>query len=158
MKTTLFQEVCALLLSYIIAFSIVMLLLVYTLNVPGLLTGRQDLVDEYYQTRFSTTIPFDLLLVFAYLALAQLVVYKFDLNSLVARLGVVVLTTIVISGYFYNMYLSYPENKHSFFSRWFYGVGLWAVLYDTIFLATTYAVMVYIRTYNMYISNRCVGQ
>ena len=70
------------------------------------------------------------------------------------RFLIVALTTTMISGFFYKMYMSSPVNKDSFFSRWFYGAGLYAILYDIVYVTIVYAVMVYILVEQVYKVNK----
>ncbi len=144
------REMGILSLCYLLAFALCTVILVYVLNVPGLLSGKQNLVDEYYKDNFLITIPLDIFLVFAYLLIAQLIIYGIGTKNMLLRFLIVALTTSAISGFFYNMYISSPLNKESFFSRWFYGAGIYAVLYDIIYVTLVYAVMVYILIDQVY--------
>jgi len=146
----LIREISALLISYLISFCFITFLFVYILNVPGKITGNQELVDEYYLKGFIVNIPFDVLLVLAYLLFAQLIIYGIGVKNIVIRILIVMFTTLCISGYFYNMYLSYPENKNSFFSRWFHAVGIKAVIYDIVSVTAIYGIMVYILIQTTY--------
>jgi hypothetical protein len=56
---------------------------------------------------------------------------------------IVAFVTLCISGAFYLMYKSKPLDKKSFFSRWFYAAGFYAVVYDIVLITTTYAVLMY---------------
>ena len=53
-------------LSYLLSFGFSTIVIVYILNVPGLLTGQQKLVDEYYRKNFVSSTILDLFLIFAY--------------------------------------------------------------------------------------------
>ena len=53
-------------ISYIIAFSLVNLFLVYLLNLPTIITGANNLVQEYYYTHGIYHYFFDLILIGIY--------------------------------------------------------------------------------------------
>jgi hypothetical protein len=148
------KELSILTLCYLLAFGVSTVVIVYILNIPGIITGKQKLVDEYYKTNFLIYIPLDVVLVALYLLVAQLFIYISGIKNMLFRFLIVALTTTMISGFFYNMYMSSPVNKDSFFSRWFYGAGLYAILYDIVYVTIVYAVMVYILVEQVYKVNK----
>ena len=54
------------LLSLIIAFCVGIFIITYLLNLPGLITGNYNIVNEYYIKNFITSIPADFFFVFIY--------------------------------------------------------------------------------------------
>ena len=99
------------------------------------------MVNEYYYDNFLSSTLLDYFLVFAYLLVAQCVIYGLNANYIAHRLTLVIVTTLCISGGFYLYFKSKPLDKTSFFSRWFYNAGFSAVVYDIVLLTVTYSVL-----------------
>ena len=125
--------------TYLVSFSIVTLVYVYLLNVPGHITQSYDLVYEYYYTNAMYSFILDVGLIAFYLYVSnQLYTWcmlpKSD-NAL--KLIVVLCTTIMISGgaMFYFNTLGAPN---LFFTRWFKRVGYRAILYDVYLVSSVY--------------------
>ena len=127
--------------AYICAFVITLILLVYLLKLPYILTGADDLVNEYYVQHALTNIPLDFLLVTLYLLTAYALFWCVGVQThqVAFRTVLVVLTAILLSGFFVLYFTKQPVSP-SFFSRWFHRVGWSAVLYDAILLMTIYLV------------------
>ena len=135
------KEITLLLVAYSIAFIISTTLIVYILHIPTFITGQQKMVNEYYYDNFLSSTLLDYFLVFAYLLVAQCVLYGLNANYIAHRLTLVIVTTLCISGGFYLYFKSKPLDKTSFFSRWFYNAGFSAVVYDIVLLTVTYSVL-----------------
>jgi len=144
------KDVSTLALSYILAFGFTTVFIVYIINLPGLLTNQQNLVDEYYKVNFLKMIPFDMFLVLFYILAAQLIIYFMDIQEMLLKTFIVVLTTATISGMFYIGYIQAPLKTSSFFSRWFHSAGLSAVAYDMIYVPLVYIVTVLLLTEHIY--------
>lgn len=127
--------------AYICAFVITLILLVYLLKLPYILTGADDLVNEYYVQHALTNIPLDFLLVTLYLLTAYALFWCVgaQTHQVAFRTVLVALTTILISGFF-AVFLTWQPPTSSFFSRWFHRVGWSGVLYDIVLLTTLYLV------------------
>lgn len=127
--------------AYICAFVITLILLVYLLKLPYILTGADDLVNEYYVQHALTNIPLDFLLVTLYLLAAYALFWcvGVQIHQVAFRTVLVALTAILLSGFFVLYFTKQPLSP-SFFSRWFHQVGWSAVLYDAILLMTIYIV------------------
>lgn len=127
--------------AYICAFIITLILLVYLLTLPYILTGADDLVNEYYVQHALTNIPLDFLLVTLYLLAAYALFWCVGVQThqVAFRTVLVALATILISGFF-AVYLTWRPSTSSFFSRWFHRVGWSGVLYDVVLLTTLYLV------------------
>lgn len=135
------KEILLLLVAYSITFIISTTLVVYVLHLPTFITGQKDMVNEYYYDNFLSSALFDYFLVFAYLLVAQGVIYGLNANYISHRLTIVMITTLCISGSFYMYFKSQPLDKKSFFSRWFYKAGFNAVVYDIVLLTITYIIL-----------------
>ena len=144
------KDVFTLALSYILAFGFTTVFIVYIINLPGILTNQQNLVDEYYKVNFLKMIPFDLFLVLLYILAAQLIIYLLDIQEMLLKTLIVILTTAAISGIFYIGFIQAPLNKSSFFSRWFHSAGTSAIVYDMIYVPVVYVVTVLLLTEHIY--------
>jgi hypothetical protein len=122
-------------ISYIIAFSLVNLFLVYLLNLPTIITGANNLVQEYYYTHGIYHYFFDLILIGIYIAISKFFINLLNIKN--NKVLVVALTTLIISSFFMIGFLSYPKNS-TFFSRWFYKTKFKAVIYDIILVSSIY--------------------
>ena len=127
--------------AFICAFVITLVVLVYMLRLPYLLTGADDLVHEYYVQHAVTNIPLDFLLVTLYLLVAYGLFWCMGVQTqqVAFRTVLVALAAILLSGFFVLYFTKQPLSP-SFFSRWFHRVGWSAVLYDAILLMTIYLV------------------
>lgn len=134
-------------LSFVISCCITTVFLVYMINAPYILTQQSKMIKEYYYDNAFNSFIFDIFLTAAYLLIAQYIIYLLDVENFSLKLVIVALTTLFISGMFYNMYMSYPLDKSSFFSRWFYNAGFSAVIYDIIYLLVLYIITVSIFTH-----------
>ena len=132
------------LLQYTIAYCSTMLICVFLLRIPFVLTNENSLVYEYYFKHFNTTIILDYILILLYLGIAYFFMYIFEIKRQIYKLTIVILTTIVISGSFYLYYIYQPMNS-TFFSRWFHKAGYNAIIYDIILLTFTYTIVTYIQ-------------
>lgn len=128
-------------LTYISAFVITLLVLVYIVRLPYLLTGANDLVNEYYVQHGAVNIPLDFLLCSLYFLVAYVVFWSVGVRSheVAQRTVLIALVTIGISGFFL-WYLTTKPPSSSFFSRWFHRVGWSGVLYDVLLLTVLYLV------------------
>jgi hypothetical protein len=135
---------------FLIAYILVTVIGIYLLNIPAAITGETTLVREYYIKNWKINIPLDLLLVFAYFAVAEFIWNATAITQTSKRLLVLVAVTIAISGAFCWWFTSQPQTG-AFFSRWFYRVGWQAVLYDVILLGSIYIIYVSLsKKYKMY--------
>ena len=137
------KELAWLLTSYLITFVVSTLLVVYVLQLPLFITGQQKLVKEYYYDNILSSTILDIFLIFFYLVMAQAVIYALNVNRMITRMLIVAVVTLCISGAFYFLFKSKPLDKKSFFSRWFYAAGFYAVIYDIVLITTTYAILMF---------------
>lgn len=130
--------------TYIIAFTLTNVILVYILNLPGLITNANNLVNEYYYKNGIYNYFFDLFIVGIYLLIANYISSLLKTNNY--KTIIVLLTTILISSSFMIGFLSYPQNN-TFFSRWFYKTKYNAVIYDAIIVTSIYLSYKYLYKY-----------
>jgi Na+/glutamate symporter len=123
--------------AYLLSFAFTTVLIVYTLNVPTIVTGEKELVKTYYLTNYKSNLILDVFLIAIYLSIAEVGIRYWKLSDIWKKLVMVVLVTCCISSAFYMYFISTPKTSH-FFSRWFHTVGFNAVIYDMILVTATY--------------------
>lgn len=136
---------CSEIISYTLSFFIVTLIGVYGLNLPGIISGNQNLVNSYYYDNISFFIPFDYFLILIYFLAAYYFSKLIYVRTRTQYLFIIIITTIFISGGFMLYFLSKPVSD-SFFSQWFHAVSYKAVIYDIILLSLIYIVYAKIYT------------
>ena len=123
--------------AFVFAFACIVALftITYALQVPHMLTGHPDIVNEYYGTRFTTSVPLDMLFIAVYLLVAHILSILFELHESVSmKTAVVAATTAVITAAFCSMFRSQPRTDTNFFSKWFHTVGYSSVVYDVVLI------------------------
>ena len=65
------------LLVLILSFGTGIVIITYILNLPAIITGNSNIVEEYYLKNFMTSIPADLFFVFIYFLIAGFVMKFF---------------------------------------------------------------------------------
>jgi hypothetical protein len=123
--------------AYLLSFAFTTVLLIYTINLPTIVTGEKELVKTYYLTNYKSNLILDVFLIAIYLGIAEVGIRYFKLSDIWKRLFMVILVTCIISSLFYIYFISTPKTSH-FFSRWFHAVGFKAVIYDMILVSATY--------------------
>ena len=134
--------------SFSIAFSLAYFILVKAINVPGRLTGAYKLVHEYYVKGGSSTFILDFVLVAVYLGVSRCVALQLLKDDCASKIGcnikqniIVAVVSSFISSGFWLYFTSKPKNNARFFSRWFHTAGVWAVVYDAIYLVLVNVLM-----------------
>lgn len=134
------------LLLLIIAFCVGLFLLTYVINLPGIITGKQKIVDEYYRKNFITNVPLDLFFILCYFLVAYLVMLLLKVKKNWVKLAIVAIVTAVLTIFFCYYFTSKPLTE-SFFSRWFNTVGYSSAIYDVILLVFIYGIYLYLNKY-----------
>mgnify|MGYP001404588712 CR=1 FL=1 len=134
------------LLFLIIAFCVGIFFLTYLLNLPGLVTGKQKIVDEYYKTNFITNVPLDLFFILLYFLVAYCVMILLKVKNDGGKLLTVAVVTALLTGFF-CYYFTSKKMTTSFFSRWFNTVGYSSIIYDVILLVFIYAIYLFMKDY-----------
>tara|TARA_B100000886_G_C20277048_1_gene429509 strand:- start:58 stop:495 length:438 start_codon:yes stop_codon:yes gene_type:complete len=135
------------LVAFILAFGFTTVLLVYAFKLPYLLTGKKEIVNEYYGKNFGTYVPLDLFFIALYLLVAEFIIRYFNINEIKSKLVIVAGVTSLITGYFYLYFTSKPKSK-TFFSRWFHTAGPTSIVYDMILLSSNYYVYDYLLAFS----------
>jgi hypothetical protein len=126
--------------AYILSLSVITAVLIYTIDLPGYLTGAKDLVKEYYYRNAVGSFLLDIVIVALYISAAMYVTRAFGINSNAAELIAVAGTSAIISTLFMIFFKS-GFAKNTFFSRWFDRVGMLAVMYDVILVSSIFVLM-----------------
>lgn len=132
------------LLSLIIAFCVGIFTITYLLNLPGLITGNYNIVNEYYIKNFITSIPTDFFFVLVYFLTAGIFIKILKINSNISKTLIVGLITILLTG-IACYYFKSRKLTNNFFSRWFHSVGYSSVVYDLILLVFIYICFLFIK-------------
>ena len=125
-------------LVFLLSYLLVMGVLVYLINLPALITGKEELVHEYYFVKPWKSLLMDLFFILMYLSFTYLIWRLFNINTVLVQGLVFVVCTALLTTFFWAYYTQSKMDPTSFFSRWFHGVGISAVLYDTILLGTLF--------------------
>ena len=119
------------LVSYTIAYFMTIIILVYLLGLPTLVTGARNLSREYYSK--ASNILLEFVVVAIYIRAAPLSCTTDALAPLV-----VFATALALSTLFCILFQN--TKGTTFFHRWFRTVGLKGVLYDAIVVSAVYIV------------------
>ena len=123
------------------SFYVGMFIIIYLLKLPHKITGKPDIVNEYYKN--IKNIFFDYCFVTAYFLIAQLVIYLMNIEDNLYKVLVTgIITAILTSGFCY--YFKSLKMTSNFFSIWFHTVGYSSVLYDIILLCFIYCIYLYL--------------
>ena len=133
-------------LKYLYAFFIGTFIVVYLLKIPNLLTGANDLIEEYYYNNFAESTLLDIILIFIYLLIGTYIIKIKNMNdcSLFKKIIIIFSVSFIISFIFYIIFINKPKNE-MFFSRWFHKVGIKACIYDGIIISTVYFIYNYLK-------------
>ena len=128
--------------SYFLSLSLVTVILVYTLDLPTLISGAPDLVGEYYYDNPVKSFVLDIFLIAAYISMGMILSNMLNIShdNQSGQISSLALATGIISSMFMGIFLM--QNNSSFFSRWFRTVGFGAVIYDIIIVCSVYVVMI----------------
>lgn len=127
---------------FTLAFNFCILLFVYILNLPVLITGNKKLVNEYYVKNIHQSILFDTIIVAIYLIIANFIINLLNIKNILYKSLVVFITTLVISGIAY-LYFIFRPMTNNFYSRWFHSVGVKGILYNIIIILLIYLLYEY---------------
>ena len=129
---------------FFISYFITILLTVYILKLPQLVTGNKALVKEYYYDNWKTNLFYEIFIVAVYVLVTEYFVYITDIHSFFNKIMTSIYVTFLISGSF-NILFKYLEPKNTFFSRWFREVKWLGVIYDLLFILIIYSLFLYLN-------------
>ena len=131
---------------YTYAFCIGFILVVYVLKLPELITGNKNLIQYYYYDNFVYSSIMDFVLVGLYLLISFYIItkYGFEKKNILSKTIIVFIVSTLLSTIFYILFKTQPKYDN-FFSEWFYTVGYYGVIYDSILLTIIYLIYKYIE-------------
>ena len=86
------------------AYSFSMVLLVYLLQLPLLITNEKDIVNIYYIKNFTKTFFMDFFFIIIYFLIACQIASYFNITSIPYKLLVLALTTTLLTGFFFFLF------------------------------------------------------
>ncbi len=130
-------------LLYTISFSVGIFIITYLLNIPTVVSGQKNIIDEYYIKNFVTNIPMDYIFVLLYFLIAYLIIYLLNIENIYIKTLIVGLTTALLTFGFTYYFINKPKTN-DIYSRWFHSVGYNSITYDTILITFIYLVYSYL--------------
>ena len=130
-------------LLYTISFSVGIFIITYLLNIPTLVSGKKNIIDEYYIKNFVTNIPMDYIFVLVYFLIAYLIIYLFKVDNIYFKILIVGVTTALLTFGFTYYFINKPLTTN-IYSRWFHSVSYNSITYDTILITFIYIVYSYL--------------
>ena len=134
-------------ISFAIAYTIVMVILVYLLRLPQWITQNHDLVQEYYFTNKLKSFFTDLLFITLYWLFAYVIWTVLKVTSIQGQIGILVGSTILLTTVCWFYFTRQPYDFGHFFNRWFHTVGLRSVVYDALLLGILFMVYQAIKAF-----------
>lgn len=128
---------------FFISYILTLVIFVYILNLPTLITGNKSLVKEYYYTNWKTNLFYKIFIVAIYLFATEYLVYITDVHTAFNKIMTSIFVTFLISGSF-NILFNYLDPINSFFSTWFREVKWLGVIYDLFFILIIYSFFLYL--------------
>jgi hypothetical protein len=126
--------------SYLLAFAIGSIIIVYLLDVGSIITGNKEIVHSYYN--YLPNLLLDLFFVWAYLMVAAGIIKYFEIVKELYKFIIVIITTLVITSLWCLYFRSKPVTS-AFFSKWFNAVGYSSAVYDAVLVSFIY--LIYVR-------------
>ncbi len=130
--------------SYLLAFAIGTIIIVYLLDTGSIITENKEIVHSYYH--HLPNLLLDLFFVAAYLMVAYGFIKYFDIKKEVNKFITIIITTIVITSLCCLYFKSKPVTTN-FFSKWFNTVGYSSAIYDAILVGFIYLIYTKIKKY-----------
>ena len=134
--------------AYVVAFCTAFFLVVFLFRIPFFLFGKSaNLVQEYHITRFIPHTIYDCLGVLVSLLLSKYIYdnYLEDTKIPYNKILSVVLVPLVISGLFYYYTVNTNFKEKSLYTKWYKESKEFGVLYDMIYILTTYLIFEFIH-------------
>jgi hypothetical protein len=126
-------QLCNYFIIFTSAFIISILLIVYILQLPLLITNQPKLIKEYYYDNWLVNLHLDYFFIIIYLLVAYYLIKNLKVTCIWSQLAIIILVTIVLTGLAALYFLSKPITS-SFFSRWFHTVKYSSIIYDALLI------------------------
>jgi hypothetical protein len=128
--------------SFLLAFVIGIIIIVYLLDVASIITGNKELVHSYYN--HLPNLLLDLFFVLAYLAISLYIIKYFKIKTELNKFIIIIISTLIITSLFCLYFRSKPVTT-GFFSKWFHAVGYSSAVYDAILIGFIYLIYARIK-------------
>lgn len=136
------------LVAYVVAFCTAFFLIVFLFRIPFFLFGKSsNLVQEYHIKRFIPHTIYDCLGVLITLLLSKYIYdnYLEDTKIPYNKILSVVLVPLVISGLFCYYAVNTNFKEKTLYTKWYKESKEFGVLYDIIYILTTYLIFEFIH-------------
>lgn len=126
-------------LKFILSFVVSYFIVVYTLQIPSLLTNNNPIIKEIYYTKAHQMLPLDFLLIIIYIWIAKYLLSHIKKKPTIKEdIVFIAIITAILTALFCYYFRSSPVNPSNIFSRWFHSVGYRSVIYDIIIVCSVY--------------------
>jgi len=126
-------------LKFILSFVISYFIVVYTIQIPSLLTDNHPIIKEIYYTKAYKMLPLDFLFIIIYIWFAKYLLSHIKNKTTINEdILFIAITTAVLTTIFCFYFRYIPVNYSNIFSRWFHYVGYRSVIYDIIIVCSVY--------------------
>lgn len=136
-------DICNYFILFTFVYIISILLIVYILRLPLLITNQQKLINEYYYKNWLSSLHLDYFFIIIYLLIAYYFINLFEITNIWKQLIIVIITTIILTGLSAFYFISKPLTT-SFFSRWFHSVKYTSIIYDSILIGFIFLIYRYL--------------
>ena len=128
--------------SFVVAFIVTTILLVYVLHAPQIITQDATIFDEYYYNNAVTTLSGDFFAGVLLLLAAQYIIYLTNITGNLSRIGIVAIVVALASALRQIVIRSNDSETEPATKRWYSTVDTHnSVVYDVIFMTTLYIVL-----------------
>lgn len=128
--------------SFVAAFLVTTITLVYVLRAPHIIIQDDALADEYYYKNAASTLSGDLLASVLLLLTAQYVIYLTNITGNLSRIGIVVVVVALATSVRQISTRSYLDSSDTKSKTWYASVDIHhSIAYDVIFMSTLYIVL-----------------
>ena len=126
-------------LKFILSFVVSYFIVVYTLQIPSLLTNNNPIIKEIYYTKAHQMLPLDFLFIIIYIWIAKYLLSHIKKKTTIKEdIVFIAIITAVLTTLFCYYFRSSPVNPSNIFSRWFHSIGYRSVIYDIIIVCSVY--------------------
>jgi len=133
--------------SFIIAFIVTTIAIVYILRTPHIILQNENMVDKHYYINTTHTLTNDLLSGVGILMIAQLIIYTADINHSLLRIAVVA-GVVLLTSFIRTIDVVGNDVKTNTNAVWYKpNTYIQSTIYDMIYMVTLYIVLTAIFAY-----------
>jgi hypothetical protein len=126
--------------AFVVAYVVVMVIFVYTIRLPQIITRNYELVHEYYFANKIKSFFTDLVFIVLYWLFAYVVWTVLKIKSQQGQFVVLIGSSIFLTSAFWFYFTRQPYHSAHFFNRWFHTVGLRSAVYDAVLFGILFVV------------------